>query len=651
MRLLKLDIANFKGIKSFTLEPSGNNISVYGDNGTGKTTIMDAFLWLMFDKDSQGKKDFELKTLDADGKAIPMIDHSVEAAIEHAGKKAILKKTLSEKWTKKRGSASAEFSGHETAFEIDGVPKAKKEFDAFIARLCDESLLRMLTDPDFFPGKMEWKDRRRMLMEVCGDVSDGEVIASDARLSSLDSILQGRTVEDHRKVLAAKKTRLNDEIQAIPIRVDEATKALPEIACDNPAALPESIEEARAELQTTEAALLSVDTGSVVAEKKLRAQQIRTEILTVQNREAGLLNEARQRRGRELMQLQVQLQGKELAKRTAQERMAELKGVIDLGESDLQKKREEWLKVSAEQFTPIEGTCVCPSCGQSLPEEQITAAREAAQAEFNRVKSEKLGRIDTEGKRLKTTLEARKEELKKNDTAKLDEEISDYAAKIEALQAEINREAAEVKPASPELASLQKLFADIEAEITAAEQDTGPEKQRLSEQVNLSRIIVAKLEQEAAKVKQREDGLKRIAELKTKEKDLAKEYQQLDKETFLTEEFIRTKVRMIESKINSRFKYARFRLFETQINGAINEVCEVLGPDLVPYGKGLNNAARINTGIDIVNTLSEHYGFEAPVFVDNAEAVTQLIETRGQLIRLVVSGEDKILRVEEVKNG
>lgn len=646
MKLIKLVITNFKGIKSFTLEPGGNNISVFGDNGTGKTTIMDSFLWLLFDKDSQGKKDFELKTLDSDGKPIPMIDHSVEVIIEHASKKTTLKKTLSEKWTKKRGSATAEFSGHETAFEIDGVPKAKRDFDAFIARLCDESLLRMLTDPDFFPGKMEWKDRRRMLMEVCGDVSDGEVIASDARLSSLESILQGRSVEDHRKVMAAKKTRLNDEIQAIPIRVDEATKALPEIACDNPAALPELIESARVELQTAEAALLLIDTGSVVAEKKLRAQQIRTEILTAENRAASLTNEARQAKARELMQLQVQRQGKEMEKRTAQERMNELKTVIDLGESDLQKKREEWLKANSEQFTPIEGDNVCPACGQSLPEEQIAAARESAQAEFNRAKSEKLCRIDTEGKRLKTTLDARKEELKKHDTAKLDEEIIAITAKLESMQAEIGNEAAEVKPTSPELIALQKQLADIEAEITAAETDTGPEKQRLSEQVNLNRIIVAKLEQEAAKEKQREDGLRRIEEMKAREKELAKEYQQMDKETFLTEEFIRTKVRMIETKINSRFKYARFRLFETQINGAINEVCEVLGPDLVPYGKGLNNAARINTGLDIVNTLSEHYGFEAPVFVDNSEAVTRLIETRGQLIRLVVREMDKSLRVE-----
>lgn len=651
MRLLKLDITNFKGIKSFTLEPSGNNISVFGDNGTGKTTIMDSFLWLMFDKDSQGKKDFELKTLDADGKPIPMIDHSVEAAIEHAGKNTNLKKTLSEKWTKKRGSASAEFSGHETAFEIDGVPKAKKEFDSFIARLCDESLLRMLTDPDFFPGKMEWKDRRRMLMDVCGDVSDGEVIASDTRLSSLETILQGRSVEDHRKVLAAKKTRLNDEIQAIPIRVDEATKALPEIACDNPAALPESIEEARTELQTLEAALLAVDQGGAVTEKQLQLRQIEVSILKAKTQ----AEEKRQsviRTMRSSLNELFALSDKAAAERTSvQAKINTLTEQTATLNEQLSKLRKQWVEVDAEKMPEVQAEKCCPSCGQDLPADQVQAAIDKATEAFNLSKAERLSKINNDGVWTKEKLQMAQRECAElqEKLPGLDAQINIYNRQVADLQGRINAINLQPEEQSDEITALQNQVVQIQEEIASIEENAAPEKQRLAEQCNLHRAVIAKLEQEAAKVKQREDGLKRIAELKAKEKELSKEYQQLDKETFLTEEFIRTKVRMIESKINSRFKFARFRLFETQINGAINEICEVLGPELVPYSKGLNNAARINTGLDIVNTLSEHYGFEAPVFVDNAEAVTQLIETRGQLIRLVVSGDDKNLRVEESK--
>ena len=113
---------------------------------------------------------------------------------------------------------------------------------------------------------------------------------------------------------------------------------------------------------------------------------------------------------------------------------------------------------------------------------------------------------------------------------------------------------------------------------------------------------------------------------------------------YLTEEFIRTKVRLLEEKINSKFKLARFKLFEVQVNGALAETAETMYNG-VPYSN-LNNGARLNIGLDIINTLAEHYGFEAPIFVDNAEAVTQLIPTTGQQIRLIVSAQDKKLRIE-----
>ncbi|NLL89347.1 MAG: hypothetical protein GX228_10610, partial [Firmicutes bacterium] len=152
------------------------------------------------------------------------------------------------------------------------------------------------------------------------------------------------------------------------------------------------------------------------------------------------------------------------------------------------------------------------------------------------------------------------------------------------------------------------------------------------------------LEQAKARFEARESGLKRIEELKAEERKLAAEYEELERQLYLTEEFIRTKVRLLEEKINSKFKLARFKLFNTLVNGGIEECCETTFQG-IPYSN-LNNGARLNIGLDIINTLAEHYGFEAPIFVDNAEAVTQLIPTTGQQIRLIVSAQDKKLRIE-----
>lgn len=78
MRIEKLKLKNFKGCRTLTLDAGGRNVRIFGDNATFKTTVFDAYLWLLFDKDSAGKKDFEIKTLDEQGKAIPGLDHEVE---------------------------------------------------------------------------------------------------------------------------------------------------------------------------------------------------------------------------------------------------------------------------------------------------------------------------------------------------------------------------------------------------------------------------------------------------------------------------------------------------------------------------------------------------------------------------------------------
>ena len=139
-------------------------------------------------------------------------------------------------------------------------------------------------------------------------------------------------------------------------------------------------------------------------------------------------------------------------------------------------------------------------------------------------------------------------------------------------------------------------------------------------------------------------------ELEKEEKQLSKEYEQLEKGLYLCESFIKAKVSMLDSNINSRFSSVKFRLFTEQINGGIKEDCEVMipGPNnqLVPYGFA-NNAARINAGLEIINTLSDAFEATLPVFIDNAESVTKLIDSKAQLIRLVVSENDKKLRMEK----
>jgi hypothetical protein len=142
----------------------------------------------------------------------------------------------------------------------------------------------------------------------------------------------------------------------------------------------------------------------------------------------------------------------------------------------------------------------------------------------------------------------------------------------------------------------------------------------------------------------REQGEKRIEELKIDEKKLSAEYEKLESELYLIEQFIKTKVSLLTDRINAKFEVVRFKLFNILINGGIEDCCEITVGG-VPFNSGLNNGARINAGLEIVRVMQEHYKLKAPVFADNAEAVNNLVDVGCQMIRLYVS-DDKQLRIE-----
>ena len=598
MKLLKMTATRFKGSKELTVTPDGHSIGILGENGTGKTTVWDAYNYVLFGKDANWNSDFEIKTLGADGRAIPMQEHSVEIWLKHEGGTLRLKKIYSEMWVKGRGSVCAEFSGHQTHHFVNDVPVQKKEYDATIGKLCNELLLRVLTDPTYFSTRLPCALRRDMLMQLCGEPALADVIAANKALVPLEKPLAGQTIELYRKQIAARKAIVNSELKAIPVRVDEATRAMPASGDADPEKVRSELDAARQELQSIQTRLASGETqnSSGDTEKRLRLDANRRYLESLQRSAKDMAGE-----------------------------IERLSGQADELNEELNQKRQEWGNVDAEPFAPPEFS-VCPACGQALPETLREEANEKAHAAFQADKDNRLAAISAAGKTVATHLSQIQ-----NRRQALEQSLANAQLEQDALVATIG-------PLKKELEDVKQLPGH-----TGQKQETVDLTQRRNE---LQRKVdeLARID---ANAKQIQAGEQRIAQLKEQEKTLAADYAQLEQQNFLTEEFMRTKVRLLEEKINSRFKLARFRLFEQQVNGALSDVCEVLGPDLVPYNAGLNHAAQINTGIDIINTLSAHFGFTAPIFVDNAEAVTKLIDTPAQVIRLVVAEGEKELRVVE----
>ena len=635
IKINKLLLRNFKGIKALEIYADGENLKIFGDNATGKTTVFDAFTWLLFGKDSLGRSDFGIKTQDENGNVIHNLEHTVECELAIDNSILTLKKVYVEKWTKKRGSAEAEFSGHETKYFINEVPSTKKEYEQKIAMYIDENLFKTITNPLYFNEHLKWQDRRAILLSLCdNNMTDSDILARSPEFSPLLDELKGRTVQEYGKIIKSKQTAINDELKAIPQRINEATLAIPvtvgEVDESAKAIIEQKIAELNAEiiaLQNGSGALQIETEIQALKEKKKQIENKRCDVSTLED---------------ELNKYKTELSNVRLKTAECKLNVQRYFNLAEQCEIDAKRLREEWHKVNDIQYNESE---ICPTCGQSIPAEQI----EQSKAKFNTTRAAKLEDITSKGK-----AKAAEKESYITQHDKLAKELDILLAKDNEIVDAISRVNALISDATNDFADKIKVeIAEVDTRIAEAENDRQNATESVQERIN---TINAQIGVENAKITEINKAIAerelaerqkvRITELEADEKRLAGEYAELDKIAFLIEKFTKYKVDLLSEEINSHFKYARFKLFEEQINGGIAECCETTYKG-VDYSD-LNNASRINVGLDIVNTLCKINDSYCPVIVDNAESVTNILPTTSQMICLVVSAEDDMLRVEKV---
>lgn len=647
MRLSTLKLRNFKGL-TFELETYGRDIYIFGDNDTGKTRLADSFSWLFFGKDTRNQSEFEIKSLDKNGNPIHNLEHEVEAELELSnGKELTLRKIYYEKWTKKRGSATETFSGHTTDHYINGVPVKQSDYTAKIAEIADEDIFRLITNPLYFNEVLHWEDRRSILLDVCGNVSDDDVISSNTELSKLKDILSERGIEDQRKIIKAKQKKINEELDRIPIRIDEVDQGLPNVAGEDEDSLRRMISYRKGKIKEKEEEISRLESGGEVAEKTKQLREIESELLNIKNlyqeESESLLQEKRQ----ELRGIQDQIGNINHSIKAKKRDIESNSSDIEQLEKIIEDLRKEWHQTN-EQVFEFEQKEVCPACGQDIPKEQLEDAREKALADFNQKKADRLEKISEEGKtRSGVIKDLKKENVQYQSEIEVFEttisELKETASGIKSETDTILEKTSSLEDNPEYLKKLEEKEL-LEQAIQALKEGRQDEAEATRKDIEQYEEEISDLEKQLARIEQYDIGKSRIEELKAQEKNLAQEYEQLEKELYLLEQFTRAKVNMLEEKINYKFQLAEFRLFEAQINGGIKEVCECLYNG-VPY-RNLDGSAPLKVGLDIINVLSEHYDFIAPIFIDNAERIIDLPNTRGQLIALVVSAEDKTLRVK-----
>lgn len=648
MRLLSLRLHHFKGVTTFDFEPDGEDVIVYGANAAGKTTLADAFHWLLFGKDSANRANFDIKTLDESGAPRHGLEHSVEAdLVTGDGERITLTKTYKEVWTKKRGEAARTFTGHTTDHAIDGVPVKKGEYEERVAEFVDESISRLLTDPTFVATQLHWEDRRRLILDVSGDVTIDDVIATSPDLSDLPDILGGRTIDQHRKMLTAQRRKVNQDIEQLPVRIDEAERSKPEAPDSTRDDLWTHVENLTADRKKAESDRAAAAAGGGIAEATSRLNTLTEERRQVERRlnaEAEDAVEAAQRAVRQARERAEAHAAKVLA---LQRQRDEATSALERGTARLEALRTEYRAVEARTLDHADEE-VCPACGQPIPEAKRAQVRAAALEEHNARKAKDLATLRDEGLAARAEQEAT--ETRRDDLVREVEAETTAVENAKAALARVEQEAADaraavVDPATDETyahltARIEEVQADIEALRDDATAATRPHEERIA---NLTAEI-RKAEGRLATIDQIERVEKRIEELAGEERTLAEALERIENELHLLDVFTRAKVRLLEERVNQHFDLAHFRLFRELVGGGIEDACDIL-VNGVPYDS-LNHGARLNAGIDIINTLARHYDFAPPVFIDNAESVTDILPTRGQAIKLVVSAADTTLRIE-----
>ena len=638
IKLIRLEIENFKCFQYLKIDFNGRNVSIYGNNAAGKTSVFDAMMWTLFGKDSQGngEKNIEVKRLDASGN---VIDHdaltAVDVVFQVDGEELTLRRTYKEVWSTKRGSSEATFDGHTSEYFINGVPIKKNGFQDKVNELVDEDTFRLLTNTSYFPAQISWQDRRAVLFQVAGVMDDQQILATDASFAPLVESMGKLSIEDYKKKLLSEKRKYVGAKTEIPARISECQKTIEDIQGLDFVGAKAEVEALTHKKEGIEAQMLAIEHDSAAEQKRLEIREAQLEMNALYNENkayrasqaTGSVDVYRLRQ--ELSNLNIRLGRMETSYKNEQAYLADC-------DKRIERARNEWMSTNGEVFTG--GTCV--TCGQTLPADKLQRAKDSFEAR----KKNRLAEIEESAndfKRDKMQAENRLER-QQADIGQLVTEIQQLEQQIADAESNVV-EIKDMEGYAERSAAINEKIEKLNGELADMVMDSNAAVQKL--RVDRAEIVrlIAELNVIIGKESLLDYSKQRIESLREDARSAAECLEAIEKMLYLMESYSRYKTRFVEDSINGLFRIARFRLFREQANGGIEDRCDVVHEG-VPY-ISVNNGMKINLGIDIINTLSTAYGVRVPLFVDNAESVTQLEKCGSQIIRLVVSENDKELRV------
>lgn len=676
LKIRSLHMENFKGIKSLDVNFS-NKTSIKGQNAAGKTTIFDAFTWLLFNKNSAGEEKFNVRPLDKDGHRIDNVEIKVVGVIDVDGKEVELSKVQKQNWVKKRGTDTVTLQGNVNSFEIDGYPKSEADFKAYVSNLAQsEDMFKMLTNPQYF-SSLKWKDQRDILMRLATDVSDVELAQTDAKYATLLGELEkAPSTDDIRAKFSKALSGWKKKQAEIPVRIDEAEKSKIDVDVAEQ-------ELAKVDLvrRIAECGKKMENAGSALGDLRSKEMQLQFDMSGMEQTMNRELSNKRSIMDAELRDCKNELEHFAVTISLKEKQISDNEKTITDADAERKKLGEQYNSEKAKAFdeTPYlfdeskwifdESTTVCSLCGQKLPADKIEQLKADFEERKTKAKADAKRKLNDSKSDFITQKESNLEEIKAYGFAKKNL-IEELTKKNADLQMEIDSLKKQEQGTLTNKEELCKLLSDIPeeadysqneeyAELKARHDEVLAEIENLKANGEDAAVETLKSEKEElqarlyevnstiAKASMNVEIDERIGQLQEEQKEIGQKVADQEQILYLLEEFIRFKLDKVSESINSHFKTVNFKLFEMQLNGGMKDCCECT-VNGVPYST-LNSGHRIVAGLDIIRSLSELYGVSVPIFVDNAESLNEfnVPDMDAQLILLSVS-EDKQLKVEGV---
>lgn len=648
IKLKSLSLMNFKGIRNLEINFSNQETIISGRNGTGKTTVFDSFMWLLFGKDSTGRSDsnFNIKTIDPEtGKPYLKLDHSVTGVLDVDGMEVKLQRCYKEKWVKSRGTTEEVLQNHQTEYYMNDVKLGtKKEYDDAISSIIPEEVFRMVTNPYYFTS-LKPEVQKNMLLDMAGGVTDDEITELNPDYGELLAQLSGKSLAQFAKEVSAKKKAIKDELQLIPSNIETARRLMPEE--EDWVALDAELADKKKRKAELEASLS--DKSKLVEEEYKRKAAIqksigdkRIELTRLENTIRAKADNGRNEASMKLRDLEYSLKTEEGNLVRKRNEIASYEAQIQKINIELDTLRGKYRAISQEQLTYPDGAFVCPTCHRQLEADDIAAKQHEMEANFNQNKSARLQENSKKGKGLKAMLEetqAKRENSLAN-VADIEVSITGIKTEIEAQKNNIpeSMDASKLIESDPGCIAIRNEIAELENQLTM---DAKPvDVSDLKDGIKVMDEAIYKLTKRLAKRESIERAEKEIEKLEEKRIANNQALADLEKTEFVMLDFQKTKDNELMKRINGMFQLVSFSFVNEQLNGGekLTCVCTVNG---TPY-PDVNAAGKLNAGLDIINAIQKHIGVSAPLFCDNSESVNEYLSMPNQMIYLRVSDDDKL---------